>query len=164
MISERDFTDLCSVGLRASVRDKLEHHEFVNVNQLLQRAVSAQARLKESRYAYKSNRHNVHVVDNHSDCFDDENREVCLAKIKWPAKNKLVTCLSLKPFHKNRGEEMKFTFDFSKCDQTFDELMKFSYIRINYTLPLTDELKRRAYCKYHNSFFHATNDCNVFHR
>ena len=57
---------------------------------------------------------------------------------------------------------MKFTFDFSKCDRIFDELLKFGYIRINYTLPSADELKRRAYCKYHNSFSHATNDCNIF--
>jgi hypothetical protein len=27
-----------------------------------------------------------------------------------------------------------------------------------------EELKRRAYCKWHNSFSHATNDCNVFRR
>jgi hypothetical protein len=27
-----------------------------------------------------------------------------------------------------------------------------------------DELKRRAYCKWYNSFSHATNDCNVFRR
>jgi hypothetical protein len=27
-----------------------------------------------------------------------------------------------------------------------------------------DELKRRAYCKWHNSFSHVTNDCNVFRR
>ena len=28
----------------------------------------------------------------------------------------------------------------------------------------SEELKRRAYCKYHNSFSHATNDCNIFRR
>jgi hypothetical protein len=27
-----------------------------------------------------------------------------------------------------------------------------------------DELKRRAYCKWHNSFSHTTNDCKVFRR
>jgi hypothetical protein len=27
-----------------------------------------------------------------------------------------------------------------------------------------EELKRHAYCKWHNSFSHATNDCNVFRR
>jgi hypothetical protein len=31
-------------------------------------------------------------------------------------------------------------------------------------MPSADELKRRAYCKWHNSFSHATNDCNVFRR
>src|ERR1041385_8428201 len=30
--------------------------------------------------------------------------------------------------------------------------------------PPFEELKRRAYCKYHNSFSHATNDCDVFRR
>jgi hypothetical protein len=29
-------------------------------------------------------------------------------------------------------------------------------------LPSADELKTKAYCKYHNSFSHATNDCNIF--
>ena len=27
-----------------------------------------------------------------------------------------------------------------------------------------DELKRGAYCKLHNTFSHATNDCTVLHR
>jgi hypothetical protein len=31
-------------------------------------------------------------------------------------------------------------------------------------MPPLDEIKRRAYCKFHNSYSHATNDCNVFCR
>jgi hypothetical protein len=31
-------------------------------------------------------------------------------------------------------------------------------------VPSVDELKRWAYCKWHNSFSHTTNDCNVFRR
>jgi hypothetical protein len=31
-------------------------------------------------------------------------------------------------------------------------------------MPPLDEIKRRAYCKFHNSYSHATNDCNVFRR
>jgi hypothetical protein len=54
----------------------------VNVNQLLQRVVSAESRLKESRETYKSNRHNVHIVDDHSDCSDDDNKEIYPAEIK----------------------------------------------------------------------------------
>jgi hypothetical protein len=57
---------------------------------------------------------------------------------------------------------MKFTFDLAKCDRIFDEWLKFGFIKLLHTLPLLEELKRRAYCKYHNSFSHATNDCNVF--
>jgi hypothetical protein len=59
---------------------------------------------------------------------------------------------------------MKFTFDPAKCDRIFDELLKFGYIKLSHTFPSIEELKRRAYCKWHNSFSHVTNDCNVFHR
>ena len=31
-------------------------------------------------------------------------------------------------------------------------------------MPPLEELKRHAYCKFHNSHSHATNDCNVFLR
>jgi hypothetical protein len=43
MISERDLTDLCFAGLCPSIKEKLEHYEFVNVNQLLQKAVSVES-------------------------------------------------------------------------------------------------------------------------
>ena len=118
MISERDLTDLCFASLCSS-RDKHQHYEFVNVNQLLQRAISAESRLKESHDAYKSNCHIVHVIGDHSNFSDDENREVFPAEIKWPTENKMVTCPSLKPIHKNQGDEIKFTFDSSKCDRIF---------------------------------------------
>jgi len=35
---------------------------------------------------------------------------------------------------------------------------------MSHTLPPLEELKRRAYCKLHNTFSHATNDCNVLRR
>jgi hypothetical protein len=53
-------------------------------------------------------------------------------------------------------------FDVAKCDKIFDELHKGAYIKISHTLPPLEELKRRAYCKWHNSYSHATKDCNVF--
>jgi hypothetical protein len=45
----------------------------------------------------------------------------------------------------------------------FDELLKNGNIKLTHTIPPIDELKRHAYYKCHNSFSHATNDCNVFH-
>ena len=127
MISERDLTDLCFVGLCPSIKEKLEHYEFHNVNQLMQKAVLIESRLKESRDAYKSHRQNVHVID---DCSDDDNKEFLAVEIRWPVENKLVTCPSLKLIHKNQNEEVKFTFDFSKCDRIFDELLKYVYISV----------------------------------
>jgi uncharacterized protein with FMN-binding domain len=43
-------------------------------------------------------------------------------------------------------------------------MLKSGNINLTHTIPPLHELKRCAYCKYHNSFYHATNDCNVFHR
>jgi hypothetical protein len=65
---------------------------------------------------------------------------------------------------KNQPEEVKFTFNVAKCDKIFDKLLKNGNIKLTHTIPPPDELKRRAYCKWHNSFSHATNDCNVFRR
>ena len=59
---------------------------------------------------------------------------------------------------------MKFTFDVTKCDRIFDELAKLGKIKFSHTITSTDELKRRAYCKLHNTFSHATNNCNILRR
>ena len=59
---------------------------------------------------------------------------------------------------------MKFTFDVSKCDRIFDELLRLGHLKATHVIPPLEELKRHAYCKFHNSSSHATNDCNVFRR
>jgi hypothetical protein len=33
-----------------------------------------------------------------------------------------------------------------------------------HVIPSLEQLKKHAYCKWHNSYSHATNDCNVFRR
>ena len=86
----------------------------------------------------------MHMV--HGDSSDDENSEVYGAEFVWSSSDKPSTCASLKMIPKYQHDEVKYTFDVSKCDRIFDEL------------------KRRAYCKIHNTFSHATNDCNIFRR
>jgi hypothetical protein len=83
-------------------------------------------------------------------------------KMVWPTQNKSSACSSLQPVQKKRQEEIKFTFNVGNCDKIFDELLKNGNIKINHIVPSADELKCRAYCKWHNSFSHATNDCNIF--
>jgi hypothetical protein len=87
---------------------------------------------------------------------------VLTAEFVWSNKDKPNSCDSLKPIRKNQQREIKYTFDVAKCDRIFDELLKAGEIKITHTIPPLDELKRRAYCKFHNSYSHATNDCNVF--
>ena len=76
-------------------------------------------RLKEAKDTYKTHRSNTHVVDHDSVSLDDEEKGVYAAEFVWPSKDKTSTCASLKPIHKNRQNEMKFTFDVSKCDRIF---------------------------------------------
>ena len=76
--------------------------------------------------------------------------------------NRLLVLL-LSRFTKNRQDE-KITFDVSKCERIFDELYRIGYVKMSHTLPSLEELKRRAYCRFHNIFSHATNDCNVLRR
>jgi hypothetical protein len=103
----------------------------------------------------------MHMLDYESS--DDESKEVYAAEFKWSSNDKANNCASLKPAHKSR-DEMNFTFDVAKCDKIFDELFKAGKIKMSHTIPPIDHLKRRAYCKFHNSFSHATNDCNTFCR
>ena len=35
---------------------------------------------------------------------------------------------------------------------------------MSHAIPSPDELKRHAYCKWHNSTSHTTTDCNIFRR
>jgi hypothetical protein len=62
------------------------------------------------------------------------------------------------------SQEVKFTFNVAKCDRIFDELVKSYNIKVTHNLPALDGLKRCAYFKWHNSFSHATNNCNIFHQ
>ena len=106
----------------------------------------------------------IYVLGYESNCSDDEGKDVYTAEFTWPSNNKSCTCGSLKLIQKNRQDNIKFTFDISKCDLIFDELNKLGYIKLSHAITPLEELKRHAYCKWHNSFSHATNNCNVFRR
>jgi hypothetical protein len=69
-------------------------------------------------------------LSNNVDASDDESGNVCATEFAWSSKDKAHTCASLKPIHRNQRDEMKFTFNVSKCDKIFDELLsirKLSY-------------------------------------
>ena len=149
-------------GLRSSYREKLDSSSFYSINQLQLRALGQEAKFKKEKNTYKSHRSNTHMVEYDSDSLDNEDKEVYATEFVWPASAKPCTCTSLKLTQRNRQEEMKFTFDVSKCERIFDQLLRLGHLKMTHVIPLLEELKRCAYCKFHNSSSHATNDCNVF--
>ena len=160
VISEKDLPELALNGLRSHIKEKLEGYEFLTISQVLQRALAQESRSKDAKF--KPDRLSVHMLQGESS--DDEGNEVYAAEFVWSSSDKPSTCTSLKPISKNRQDEIKFTFDVTKCDRIFDELAKLGKIKFSHTIPSAEELKRRAYCKLHNTFSHATNDCNVLRR
>jgi hypothetical protein len=165
-ISEKDLADFALNGLHSHLKDKLEGHEFSNVTQVLQKHLVQESCAKDSREQYRSKADHLHI---HNASYDsgssnDESRDICAAEFVWPSKAKSHGCGPLKPVHKNRQEDMKFTFDVSKSDKIFDALLRNNMIKCSHDILPLVELKRRAYYKWHNSFSHATNDCNVFRR
>jgi hypothetical protein len=128
------------------------------------KALGNENRLKESKSSQTTNEKSNRPIYYASNYSHGEGNDVLTAEFVWPNKDKPRTCESLKPVRKNRQEEIKYTFDVAKCDRIFDELLKAGKIKIGHTIPPLGELKRRAYCKFHNSYSYATNDCNVFRR
>jgi len=122
--------------------------------------LAIESRSKES---HRHHRSSVYALDCNSDCSNDESNDVYATEFVWPSQDKPFTCYALKPIHKNRQYE-KFTFDVSKCERIFDELYRIGYIKMLHTIPPLEELKRQAYCKFQNTFLHATNDCNILRR
>jgi hypothetical protein len=59
---------------------------------------------------------------------------------------------------------MCYAFDIAKCDKIFDYLLQEKQIKLSsgHVTPSSEQLKKHAYCKWHNSYSQATNDCNVF--
>ena len=154
--------DLALAGLRSSYREKLDGSSFYSINQLQAKALSQETKFRKEKDTYKSHHSNTHIVEYDSNPSDDEDKEVYATEFVWPTAARPCSCASLKPTQKNRQEEMKFTFDVSKCDRIFDELLRLGHLKITQVIPPLEELKRHAYCKFHNSSSHATNDCNVF--
>jgi hypothetical protein len=90
-----------------------------------------------------------------------EQKKTHVPELVWPTKAKPSVRSHL---HSTQKEKVKFTFNITKCDKIFDELLKHGNIKLSHIIPPDEELKGRIYCTWHGSFLHNTNDCVVFHR
>jgi hypothetical protein len=106
------------------------------------------------------------MVEHGSESSDDEEANMCVAEWSWASKSKPLICSSFEPTSKSRQDEICFTFNIAKCESIFNYLLLEKQIKLptNHVIPSSKQLKKHAYCKWHNSYSHATNDCNVFRR
>lgn len=65
---------------------------------------------------------------------------------------------------KKGGKDEKFDFDINKTDKIFDLLLREKQIQlpVGHVLPSAEEIKKRRYCKWHNTYSHHTNECKIF--
>ena len=58
----------------------------------------------------------------------------------------------------------RYDFDINKADRIFDMLLQKKQIQLSpdHTVPSAEELKKKTYCKWHNSITHHTNHCKKF--
>jgi hypothetical protein len=96
---------------------------------------------------------------------DEEGNEIYVAEWVEKPRDKPISCSFLKP---NGGwrEEMRYTFDVSKCDCLFDLLLRGGVIQLTegHVIPSVDILAKKTYCKWHDSYTHTINECNYFQR
>ena len=136
--------DLAFDGLRSYLKKELEGFEYHTVNYLHMTVLGLEFRLQNAKDAHNTHR-SIHVGCK-SDS-DDEKREAYVAEFTWPSDAKPCSCSSLKPIPKSRQEQARYTFDASKCDRIFDELIRSGNIKLSHAIPPLAELKQRAYCK-----------------
>nr|AAM74403.1 Putative retroelement [Oryza sativa Japonica Group] len=170
-IADRDLAGLAFNGLVAPLRERLDGQQFLDVSQLMQRALAQESRVKDNRKLARpfDKKPNVNVVDypEASDSEEEGDHDIYVAEWSWTNKNKPFVCSNLMPTPcKDRQSEVKYSFDVAKFDKIFDYLLQEKQIKLpkGHVIPSQEELKHRAYCKWHDSHSHSTNDCNVFRR
>jgi hypothetical protein len=104
---------------------------------------------------------NVNCVDGKS--ASEEDTKVCVSEWVDTPTDKPMSCSFLRP-NVVKKDEVKFTFDVSKCDKIFDVLVQGGVIRLveGHVRLAPEMLAQKKYCKWHNSYSHTTNECNYF--
>jgi hypothetical protein len=162
-IGERDLADLAFAGLASYLREKMEGQDFVDMNQVLQRAMIHENRARDhksySRFREGSSKERekqgVNFIDDES--ADEGDAEVCVAE--WVDMPKPMSCSFPKP-NTTKKEGIKYTFDVSKCDSLFDVLVQGGVIKLKegHVIPAPKLLAKRKYSKWHDSYSHTTNE------
>jgi hypothetical protein len=124
-IAEKDLADLAFAVLPPYLKDKLDGQEFSDTNQILQCALPYENHAKSSQFRDNANmdkeKHKVHFLEEEAN--DEEGNEICVAVWVKKTGDKPISCSFLKP-NGGRRDEMRYTFNVTKCDHLFDLLLQ----------------------------------------
>ncbi|CAL9017940.1 unnamed protein product [Prunus brigantina] len=183
-MEERHFIQMAQAALKISPRKRFDGIMFGDLAELADKASKYEELLREEQQKrnsskgtyYKSPSFSIHLieVESEEDAEDSEEREIAvaeMAKLKHPISCKALTKppRDQKPppftggFVPNKPTQNRvYSFDLTKVDALFDEMLLQKAIETPHRMPKPEELKGRQYCRWHNSWNHSTNSCVVF--
>ncbi|CAL2238065.1 unnamed protein product [Prunus armeniaca] len=183
-MEERHFIQMAQAALKISLRKRFDGMLFGDLAELADKASKYEELLKEEQQKrnsskgtyYKSPSSSIHLVQVESkeeaECSEEGEVVVTeMAKLKHHISCKVLTKppKDQKPppftggFVPSKPTQNKvYSFDLTKVDALFDEMLLQKAIETPHRMPKPEELKGRQYCRWHNSWNHSTNSCVVF--
>ena len=154
-LTDPQIADLAFQGLLAPIKEKFSSQDFDSLSQLVQKVSAHEARFSEMRKEKFMRKINYQSYSSDSDSEGE------IAAADWATRGKrVVTC----PWARRPDKEEHYDFDINKADKIFDILLQEKQLVLppGHIIPSPEELKRRKYCKWHNSSTHYTNECKTF--
>ncbi|CAL9025003.1 unnamed protein product [Prunus brigantina] len=148
-MEERHFIQMAQAALKISLRKRFDGMLFGDLAELADKASKYKELLKEEQQKRNSSKGTYYKSPIH------------LALTKPPKDQKPPPFIG--GFVPNKPIQNKvYSFDLTKVDALFDEMLLQKAIETPHRMPKPEELKGRQYCRWHNSWNHSTNSCVVF--
>nr|AAX95307.1 Retrotransposon gag protein, putative [Oryza sativa Japonica Group]ABA93246.1 retrotransposon protein, putative, unclassified [Oryza sativa Japonica Group] len=130
-ITDRDLAGLAFNGLVAPLREKLDGQQFLDVSQLMQRALAQESRVKDKKFARPFDKKpNVNVVyySDASDSEEEGDHDIYVAEWSWTNKNKpFVYSNLMQTPRKDRQSEVQSAIDEGRLKFTDGSKMKLDH-------------------------------------
>ncbi|CAL2228277.1 unnamed protein product [Prunus armeniaca] len=182
LMEERHFIQMAQTALKISLRKRFDGMLFGDLAELANKASKYEELLREEQQKrnsskstyFKTSSSSVHLVEVESEKGTEgsEEREVAvaeMAKLKHPISCKALTKQpkDQKPppftggFVPNKPTQNKvYSFDLTKVDALFDEMLLQKAIETPHRLPKPEELKGTQYCIWHKCLASSLEDWN----
>jgi hypothetical protein len=163
-LSDEEVVSIAVRGLLPAVRERIGT-DCSNLGMLARRIANLESQYRYSRYNKVQKAANVGFEfgppfeDIESEDEEEENDEIAAVNWAWKHSEYIPWAKA-----KSVDDNKKYSFDISHANKIFDFLLEKGQIKLtgNHKIPSAEELKKKKYCKYHNSYNRSTNECRVF--